>query len=327
MRHISTLSLGGGTWLTANIVQREFVRPGDEHLLLFTDTLYEDADAYRFGVQGALQILGRDYSWVPAAEDFPDYRVAPEVTLADYAGNPAWRTFLAQLRDRAAEAIPELVWLVEGRDPWEVYRDARYLGNSRRDPCSRVLKREPLDAWIAANGNPATDMLYFGIGGGEEHRFAAWDPKRERWSGIWPRWASKGWGMSVAAPLIGRIEGDVSPGLYMHNAGLLPSRMYGLGYQHDNCGGKCSKAGMAHWKHRLLVQPDRYVYDAMMELKVARFLGKDVAFMTDRTGKKRRPITLSAFAKRLAKTPDMLIPEPLPGERGCACMIEELEAA
>lgn len=319
--HLSTFSLGGGTWLTANVVQRELVRPGDEHRLVFTDTLYEDADAYRFGLQGALQIFGRKANWIPAAEDFPDYRVGPDVAIEDYAGNPAWRSFLAELRDHAATAIPELVWLVEGRDPWEVYRDERFLGNSRLDPCSKFIKRETLDTWVSANCDPAETVIYFGIGTGEKHRFEAWDEKRQKLTGIKPRWAAKGW--TVAAPLIDRVEGDTNPTWYMRNAGIEPSRNYGLGYQHDNCGGNCSKAGMAHWKHRREVQPDRYAYDAMMEGKVARFLGKNVAFMTDRTGGKRRPITLEAFAKRLDRNPNTPIPEPLPGERGCACMTEE----
>lgn len=30
----------------------------------------------------------------------------------------------------------------DGRDIWEVFRDTKYLGNNRHDPCSRVLKRE-----------------------------------------------------------------------------------------------------------------------------------------------------------------------------------------
>lgn len=140
MKHISTFSLGGGSWLTARIVEREIVRPGDEHLLVFTDTLYEDADAYRFGIEAALNVFDRRANWIPQAEDFPDYRVAENVPVAEYAGNSEWRSFLAQLRDRAAEAVPELIWLVEGRDPWEIWRDERFLGNSSKDPCAKIAR-------------------------------------------------------------------------------------------------------------------------------------------------------------------------------------------
>ena len=34
--------------------------------------------------------------------------------------------------------------VIEGRTPWQVFKDVKFLGNNRVDPCSRVLKREPL---------------------------------------------------------------------------------------------------------------------------------------------------------------------------------------
>lgn len=315
MVHVSTLSGGGSSWLSARIVQRERVRPGDQHLLVFTDTLYEDADAYRFLVEGALNVFGRSVGWLPVADDFPDYRASDEVAIETYAGNSAWREYLRQLRERAAEAVPELIWLVEGRDPWEVYRDGRYLGNSRRDPCSRVLKREILDAWCGANCDPAATVIYFGIGDAESHRFDDGGGH-----GIRPRWASAGW--QTDAPLIGRIEGNLNAAVYMAQQGIVTPRLYGLGYAHNNCGGKCSKAGMSHWALRHRVQPDRYAYDAMMEGKIAAFLGSNVAFMTDRRGARRVPLTLAEFGRRLDANPAAQLPPPEPGESGCGCMTE-----
>ena len=48
------------------------------------------------------------------------------------------------IREAADDIGAELVTLIEGRTPWEVFRDVKFLGNTRIDPCSRVLKREPL---------------------------------------------------------------------------------------------------------------------------------------------------------------------------------------
>lgn len=119
MTRYTMFSAGQGSYRTAKIDRA--LHPEVDSGLVFTDVLYEDADAYRFLIEGALDVYGRTATWVPAAEDFPDYRVDESVPIEQYAGNPEWRAFLAQLRDRAAEAVPELVWLVEGRDPWEVF--------------------------------------------------------------------------------------------------------------------------------------------------------------------------------------------------------------
>src|ERR1019366_4527713 len=39
--------------------------------------------------------------------------------------------------------------IADGRTPWEVFRDERFLGNSRIDPCSKILKRNLCARWIA----------------------------------------------------------------------------------------------------------------------------------------------------------------------------------
>jgi len=72
----------------------------------------------------------------------------------------------------AAESVgAELIILREGRTPWDVFRDERFIGNSRIDPCSKILKRQMLDRWRDENLDPSTDVLYVGIDWSEEHRF------------------------------------------------------------------------------------------------------------------------------------------------------------
>lgn len=328
-RVISTLSAGQGSWRAAKLAR--LLYPDAEHVLIFTDTLYEDADAYRFLLEGAANIVGRKLDWIPRAEGFPDYRVGEDVPIEEYCGNPEWRAFLTDLRANAAIDLPELVWMVEGRDPWEVYRDRRFVGNSRRDPCSDILKRKQLREWIDENGDAENDVLIFGIGSHEGERFDNGDG-----GGIRPRWAERGW--RVMAPLAQldytpfppelRLSWEDMPrgvaGLYMAPLsfyGLAPSRQYGLGYVHDNCGGNCCKAGMAHWQHRYRVQRDRALYDAMMERKLTAYLGQGT-FLTDRTGGKKRPLPLAEFFARLDAQPS-LIYDYVPGASGCGCMLDE----
>lgn len=332
MRHVTAYSLGAGSWLTARIVQRELVQPGDDHLLVFTDTLYEDADAYRFGLEAACQLFGRDASWVPQADEFPDYKVSESTPIEEYCGNPEWRAFLADLRLKAAVHLPELIWIVEGRDIWEIWRDRRFLGNSKRDPCSDIAKRKPLASWLKASCDPGSTAIYFGIGDGEKHRYEAWDEKDQRFTGIKPRYASMGW--SAKAPLIDRIEGNVKATWYARSAGLRPSRQYAFGYAHDNCGGDCCKAGKRHHTLRYYAQPERARYDAMMERKLIAFLGKNVARMTEEVDGVDVPLTLDELHRRLDREPDLFaglatedgrfwfMSEAPPGERGCGCMVE-----
>lgn len=315
MIHLHLISGGAGSWLAAKLDMA--AHPDVEHRFSFTDTLYEDADCYRFLVEGVAYLLGRKLnSRIPAADEFPDYRVDPSVRIEDYAGNPEWRAFLANLREDAIRAIPELNWLVDGRDIWEVFRDERFLGNSRTDPCSRVLKRELRDRWINENFDPANTVITIGIGPDEQHRFNDGQGK-----GFQPRLAAAGW--QAAAPLIGTLEGEIGPRPYVLRAGIALPRLYSFGYDHANCGGTCCKAGQAHWQNRHDVQPERYAYDAMMERKLIAYLGGGISMMSDRIGgPTKKPLTLDEFAKRLAANPQMKI-EWLPGDAGCGCAIDE----
>jgi hypothetical protein len=308
--HVTGLSGGLASWLVGRTVQRELVRPGDVHTLQFCDTLYEDADAYRFLIAGGLQIFGRSCNWIPAAEDFPNYQVECS-DIRQYAGNPAWRDFLRQLRERTAEALPELVWLVEGRDPWELYRDERFLGNSRRDPCAKIGKRETSNTWRRANCDPADSIHYFGIGTAERHRFYDGED-----GGLLIRFAEMGW--RAEAPLIDRIEGELNPALYAQAAGLFLPRLYKWA-AHNNCGGMCCKAGQKHWKARLSAMPSRYWYDAHMESLIAEYLGGDYTFMRDRRNFDNQPLSLADFGMRLMDDPDFAYGPDEEGDDGCAC--------
>ena len=325
-----TMFFGGeGSFRAALIDQAN--HPDAEHGLVFTDMLYEDADTYRFLIQAAAVALGRPApNWLPRADELPDYRVAADVPIEEYRGNADWRAYLADLRERAVDALPGLVWLVEGRDPWEMFRDRRFLGNTQVDLCSRIGKREVADAWRIEHcrregelfGPP--DHFAVGIGFDERHRF-----EDDAGGGLRPRYLADGW--LYHAPLI-EAEIAANNGGRNHLALLLApveqlgvpgQRMYRQGYKHGNCGGFCIKAGMAHWANRYRVAPERFAYDAMMERKLGAYLGAPVSILTDRrggTGKK--PMTLEAFARRLRAEPGRKY-EYQPGESGCGCMTEQ----
>lgn len=205
---------GIGSWGAA----RRLVDTGDtlpsDITLLFSDTLIEDEDLYRF-------------------------------------------------LDEAAEDIgAELIRLTDGRTPWDVFRDVRFIGDHRAAPCSKELKQNTAKAWVRQNHpDPATVTLHLGIDWTEIHRM---------------RGAEKGWApYAVTAPLCDR------PYLTKHELltqlkarGIEPPRLYTLGFPHNNCGGFCVRAGRAQFAHLLDVFPERYAFHEKEEEKTRQLLGR-----------------------------------------------------
>ena len=85
------------------------------------------------------------------------------------------------VEEAAANIGGRFVKIAEGRDVWQVFFDVRFLGNTRIDPCSRILKRELLRGWLEDNCDSADTTVYLGIDWSESHRF-------ERAQGYWHPW-------------------------------------------------------------------------------------------------------------------------------------------
>jgi hypothetical protein len=183
-----------------------------------------------------------------------------------------------------------LVEVAEGRTPWEVFFDVRFLGNHRIDPCSRILKRQLLRKWLEDNCDPETTTVYLGIDWTEDHRFL-------RAKRYWEPW-------KVEAPLC-HPPLVMKPQLLdaLRADGIKPPRLYELGHPHNNCGGFCIKAGQAHFKLLLDTMPERYAYHEQKEQEIREYLDADVAILTDRSdgkaGAERRPLTMKEFRERI----------------------------
>ena len=122
-QHVVLFSGGIGSWGAAKKLVNQI---GTKNVhLLFTDTLIEDEDLYRF-INDAAQNIG-----------------VPLTTIAD------------------------------GRTPWQVFQDERFLGNTRADPCSKILKRKLARKWIdqLAEKSPKGVTVYIGIDWTEEPRY------------------------------------------------------------------------------------------------------------------------------------------------------------
>lgn len=208
------------------------------------------------------------------------------------------------LQEGAANVGGELVRLVEGRTPWEVFRDERYLGNTRADPCSKILKRQMADRWLAANFSPDTVVVYVGIDWSEINRFDRLRERRLPWVYEAPL---------CAPPYLSKAEMLKA----LKAEGIEPPRLYALGFSHNNCGGGCVKAGQGHFANLLRVLPVVYAEWEENEATLRRQLG-DVSILRDRRGGETRPLTLRELRERIAAGGEVDQLEI----GGCGCFID-----
>jgi 3'-phosphoadenosine 5'-phosphosulfate sulfotransferase (PAPS reductase)/FAD synthetase len=212
------------------------------------------------------------------------------------------------LADAAANVGGEFIRIAEGRTPWEVFRDEKMIANTRVDLCSRMLKRDLADKWIAEHCDPAATTVYLGLDWTEAHRFD--NGKR----GARRRYLANGW--IAEAPLCDPpylSKADMIA--WAKREGLTPSRAYEQGFAHDNCGGFCVKAGIGHFAHLLKVRPDVYREHERHEAE----FGGHRTILRDRAGGDTKPLSLKRLRQQLEAGGQV----DLFDIGGCGCFSEE----
>lgn len=189
------------------------------------------------------------------------------------------------LDEAAANIGAALVRIADGRTPWQVFDDERYLGNSRIDPCSKILKRQLIAAWLQEHCDPTNTTLVYGFDWSEEHRLT----RMQSYGDGWHRWAPL-----LDPPYLSKKELLTT----LEDEGIRPPRLYALGFSHNNCGGACVKAGQASWALLLKHLPERYRWHEAQEESLRQKLSKDIAILRDRAHKSVRPLTLKEFRER-----------------------------
>lgn len=188
------------------------------------------------------------------------------------------------LDDAAQQIGVPITRVADGRTPFEVFRQRRFLGNSRLAPCSDFLKQRPCRAWLEAHADPADTVLHAGIDWSEERRVPAivrgWAPWTVSFPMCDPPYVTKEQMLDAA-----------------RTAGLEPPRLYALGFAHNNCGSLCVRGGHKHWAHVLEVFPERYAEAECQEAELRAELG-DMAILRERTGGRSRPLTLTELRER-----------------------------
>lgn len=189
------------------------------------------------------------------------------------------------LPEAAANVGAPLVVSADGRDIWQVFVDEKYLGNTRVDPCSRVLKREHLRRWLEANHDPGRTTVVLGFGPEEGSRVAE----------ALPHWAP--WDVAFPLHEVGMGEAEVRA--WLDREGIDLPRLYDYGFSHNNCRGGCVKAGIGTFVHLLRSLPDAYAAWEAGECRVREALGKDVAILRDRRGRTTTPLPLADLRRRV----------------------------
>lgn len=249
--------------------------------------------------------LGSAYAWWCTSVARPDSTIG---VFADVNGEDEDNyRFLDEVH---AEIGGDLVRLDNGGATiWDVFRENRFLGNTRVDLCSRVLKREAILRWLTENCDPTDTIIVLGIDWTEAHRFE----RAQR------RWAADGW--TVAAPMIPGGFDKTHAEEWLTSVGIARPRLYDLGFGHANCGGGCVKAGIGQFRHLHRVLPDRFAEWEAHENEMRDLLG-DVSILRDRTGGTTTPLTLGRLRTELERQPALFAGEEW-GACGCFTGDEE----
>lgn len=277
---VAMKSGGGGSWAASRRIADQY--GPDQLTLLFTDVkgtsgnphLGEDEDTYRF------------------------------------------------LRDAVPDIRSPLAWVMDGRDIWDVFYEKSWLGNSSLSHCSWELKTIPARHWLADNCDPSSTTVVVGMDWTEGHRH----------EGVYRNYAHSldgcanpdlcrslfdrdgrlpGPGCANLLPVPWQVELPMAdrplvakPQVLnlMRSRGLMPPRMYALGFAHANCI-TCVKGGHAHWAMVLERFPEHYAYAQKREEEFRQSAPNrgNVSILKDRTGGQVRPLTLAEFAQRFKR--------------------------
>jgi hypothetical protein len=278
-RRVVMFSGGVGSWGAA---RRSVGTHGIGRVtLLFADTLIEDDDLYRFLLETSARLAGLEC---------PPALLARAASIPPLADMDRRRRHLLDLGATASSALTPLEWIAEGRDPHQVYGDVRFLGNSRVDPCSAILKRRLMRRWLECHRDPADSVCVLGFDWSEVHRL-------DRAEGFWAPW-------HVECPLTEKpLRSKEELLTELDGIGIRPPRLYAEGFAHNNCGGFCCKAGQASFALLLRRHPERYRWHEAREEEMRARLGRDVSILRDRRGGHTRPLTMRRFRRRLERRP------------------------
>lgn len=186
------------------------------------------------------------------------------------------------------EILPRGVWAKYGI--WDVFFYTGILGNSRIDPCSRMLKREVISAYMKQWHTPDDTVLHVGITAHEIDRMLA----------IVRNWKQQGY--KVVADLADdpTINREFAIAESKRLLGYVPIN-YAIDMNHNNCGagedgvGFCVKGGQKEKAILLWYDRTTYLHHETRELQHQQIFGHSNTIMKRQRNGKTEYVTLRQF--------------------------------
>lgn len=204
-----------------------------------------------------------------------------------------------------------------GITPWQLFRQQGMTANNKYPICSIYLKREVLDEWRRKNCLEMDSIIYVGMDWTEQHRLDVMRASHPFWRIEAPMMEEPVWDK---CRMIAEAE----------KLGIIIPRLYRLGFPHNNCGGRCVRAGISHFVHLLKVLPEAYREWELEELFTQRILearriDSSFTILKDRRGGVTKPLSLRDLRLRVEAGEKFSRHDW--GGCGCGVQYEKLEEA
>lgn len=317
MKHIVFYSGGAGSYATTRRIldtPKYNVSKDDLHLV-FTDTQIEDKSLYKFLIQTMSSIYGK-------TDQYNDLIELCDTIPEPYEGMDKRKAHLKQITELVSTEFPNFHWLRyelnnEAVSPWDIFYRQKFIGNSRVANCSTILKQRMARDFIKQNFKKEETKVYFGIDWSEEHRTKS---PTENWS----KYASEVIFPLCEEPYITKED----KWALLEREGIEKPDLYKLGFEHNNCGGFCVRAGQGHFKLLLETKPELFKYHEAMEQTLAEQIYEDIGderTILNKTVKGvRYPLPLSKLRK-IVHGEDTSETIDATEFGGCGCFVTDTE--
>jgi hypothetical protein len=178
----------------------------------------------------------------------------------------------------------EIIVLKDGRTPWDVFVDRKYIGNDRLAHCSQELKKDQFEKYLNTRNDisPENCFIVLGMSYDEKERI---DKAKKHWLPY------KVKSLSIEYKVYRNTWQDL-----LLKYKLQRPRLYDYGFPHNNCGGFCVKAGQKQFLTLLQTNPERYKFHEEKELETIEIIGPTARpFLSIYRDGKKSFITLKEF--------------------------------
>jgi len=176
--------------------------------------------------------------------------------------------------------------------PFHIFMIQGFIGNSRNDPCSSILKRETIFNYVSSKYSQNDCVVAVGIHFDEFERSVA----------IRENWEDKGY--ETLFPLIQLKPYTKDEQIkYLKEWYNVEIDLYNKNFEHNNCAGACVKAGQRQWAMLWFYYPETYKEWENLELdwnkQWSEIRGKEYSILKISRDRKTQYILLKDFREQI----------------------------